>query len=66
MVEGVKFVSGDNQLRSLEDVIRHVAFKTAFPDDTPTKILRRGVVSCRASDDCTLVLVLPDDVRSVD
>ena len=65
-VAGVKFVSGDDKLRRLEDVLRQVAFRTAFPDDTPTKVLRRGVVSCSSGDDCTLVLLLPDDVRSVD
>jgi hypothetical protein len=65
VVDGVKLISGDDKLRSLDDVIRHVPFKTAFPDETPTKILRRGVVSCTPSE-CTLVLMLPDDVRTVD
>jgi tetratricopeptide (TPR) repeat protein len=66
-VDGVKFVSGDEKLRSLSDTVRHAKFSLSFPDDTPTRILRRGVLSCGApGSDCLFVLMLPDDVRSVD
>jgi tetratricopeptide (TPR) repeat protein len=66
-VDGVKFVSGEEKLRSLDDTLRHVKFAMNFPDDTPTKILRRGVLSCsQASSQCTYVLMLPDDVRTID
>ena len=65
-VENVKYVSGEEKLRSLEEALRHLKFDVNFPDETPTKILRRGVLSCsQASGSCTFVLVLPDDVRSV-
>jgi hypothetical protein len=44
-----------------------VKFAMNFPDDTPTKILRRGVLSCsQANSQCTYVLMLPDDVRTID
>ena len=66
-VDGVKFVSGEEKLRGLDDTLRHVKFAMNFPDDTPTKILRRGVLSCsQASSQCTYVLMLPDDVRTID
>jgi tetratricopeptide (TPR) repeat protein/transglutaminase-like putative cysteine protease len=66
-VQGVKFVSGEEKLRSLDETLRHLKFNLNFPDDTPTKILRRGVLSCsQASSRCTFVLTLPDDVRSID
>jgi tetratricopeptide (TPR) repeat protein/transglutaminase-like putative cysteine protease len=66
-VDGVKFVSGEEKLRSLDDTLRHLKFSLNFPDDTPTKILRRGILSCpQANSQCTYVLMLPDDVRSID
>jgi hypothetical protein len=38
-----------------------------FPDSTPVKVLRRGILSCStATGSCMFVLVLPDDVRTVD
>jgi tetratricopeptide (TPR) repeat protein len=66
-VEGVKFASGDPQLKSFTDAVRTARYIQTLPDDTAVKILRRGTLSCTAAaSDCTFVLVLPEDVRSVD
>jgi tetratricopeptide (TPR) repeat protein len=65
-VDRVKFVSGEEKLRALEESLQHLKFSLNFPDDTPAKILRRGVLSCsQAAGDCMFVLMLPDDVRSI-
>jgi tetratricopeptide (TPR) repeat protein len=65
--EGVKFISGDEKLKILTDALRTAEYRLSFPDDTPVKILRRGVLSCStATGKCKFVLVLPDDVRTVD
>jgi tetratricopeptide (TPR) repeat protein len=65
-VDKVKFVSGEEKLRGLEETLQHLKFSLNFPDDTPAKILRRGVLSCsQAAGNCTFVLMLPDDVRSI-
>jgi hypothetical protein len=65
--DAVKFISGDEKLKSLTDTIRAAKFSQSFPDETPVKILRRGTVTCGAtSGECVLVLELPGDVRSVD
>jgi tetratricopeptide (TPR) repeat protein len=65
--ESVKFVSGDENLKIFSDAIRTTEYRLAFPDDTPVKVLRRGVLSCSsATGKCVFVLVLPDDVRTVD
>jgi tetratricopeptide (TPR) repeat protein len=65
--EGVKFVSGDEKLKVFSEALKSAAYNLTFPDDTPTKILRRGVLSCSASTgDCRFVLMLPADVHSVD
>jgi tetratricopeptide (TPR) repeat protein len=66
-VEGVKFVSGDEKLKVFTQALRTADYHLVFPDDTPVKILRRGVLSCStATGNCSFVLMLPEDVRSVD
>ena len=66
-VESVKFVSGDDKVRGMNDALSHLKIPMSFPDDTPTKIIRRAVLTCPAGGGAgTLVWVLPDDVRSVD
>ncbi len=64
-VEGVTFISGDEKLKEATGALRTTRYTQRFPDETPAKILRRGKLSCRNLD-CTFLLMLPDDVRSVD
>jgi tetratricopeptide (TPR) repeat protein len=65
-VEGVKFISGDEKLKGLGEALRTANYHLTFPDDTPVKILRRGTLSCSPTGNCSFVLMLPDDVRTVD
>ena len=66
-VEGVKFISGEEKLRIFSEALRTADYHLTFPDDTPVKILRRGVLSCStATGNCSFVLMLPEDVRTVD
>ncbi len=66
-IDAVKFVSGDEKLKSYEDALRTADYHLTFPDDTPVKILRRGTLSCSVvTHKCEFVLTLPDDVRTVD
>jgi tetratricopeptide (TPR) repeat protein len=66
-VEAVKFITGDEKLKVYTDALRTAAYQVTFPDDNPIKILRRGVLSCStATGNCMFVLMLPDDVRTVD
>jgi tetratricopeptide (TPR) repeat protein len=63
----VKFVSGDEKLKSFTEALRTADYHLTFPDDMPIKILRRGILSCStATGKCMFVLMLPDDVRTVD
>jgi tetratricopeptide (TPR) repeat protein len=67
VVDGVRFVSGDEKLRAMTEPLRHATFTMTFPDSTPTRVFRRGVLTCPGSSgDCAFVMLLPDDVRSVD
>lgn len=66
-VDAVKFVSGDEKLKSYTEALRTADYHLTFPDDTPLKILRRGTLSCSVTTgSCKFVLTLPDDVRTVD
>jgi tetratricopeptide (TPR) repeat protein len=64
-VENVRFVSGDEALRPMADVVRGTSFSRMFPDDGPAKILRRGVVGCTVAGGCALTLILPNDAKPV-
>jgi Flp pilus assembly protein TadD len=65
-VDAVRWVSGDEKLKSYAEALRTADYRLTFPDDTPVKILRRGTLSCSAGGACKFVLTLPDDVRTVD
>jgi tetratricopeptide (TPR) repeat protein len=66
-VEAVKFVSGDEKLKSYSDALRKGDYHFSFPDDTPVKVVRRGTLSCSlVSKSCKFIMVLPDDFRTVD
>jgi tetratricopeptide (TPR) repeat protein len=66
-VDSLKFLSGDEKLKSLSDALRTADYHLTFPDDTPVKVFRRGILSCSTTTgNCEFVLILPDDVRSVD
>jgi len=63
----VKFVSGDESLRNYAAQLQAATFHVAFPDDTPIKLVRRGVLSCSDTNhECRMLLMLPEDVRTVD
>jgi tetratricopeptide (TPR) repeat protein/transglutaminase-like putative cysteine protease len=65
--DAVKFVSGDEKLKSFTDALRTADYHLTFPDNTPVKVLRRGTLSCSiTTGKCEFVLTLPDDVRTVD
>ncbi|HJY86003.1 MAG TPA: hypothetical protein VKE24_04120, partial [Candidatus Acidoferrales bacterium] len=65
-VEEVRFVSGSDKLRPFAEALRSARYPVLFPDDTPTKLVRRGILSClAATGDCFFVLLLPDFVNSV-
>jgi predicted negative regulator of RcsB-dependent stress response len=66
-IEAAKFISGDEKLKPLSENLRTAKIAFPFPDTVPTNILRRGVLSCSsATGECEFVLMLPEDVHSVD
>ncbi len=62
----VKFISGDERLRSFAAVLGMLPYPVAFPDGTPTSLVRRATVTCAGPNgECTLVLLTPENVTSV-
>jgi tetratricopeptide (TPR) repeat protein len=66
-IENAKFISGEERLKPLTDNLRGAKVDFSFPDETPTKILRRGTLTCsQDSKQCKFVMMLPEDVHSTD
>ena len=66
-IAGVKFIQGAEKMRTLGAKLKEAKFLMTFPDETPTKIIRRGTLSCLPRNgECTFVLIHPDDIISVD
>ena len=66
-VESVKFVSGEEKLKGFSGALKTADYHFTLPDEAPVKILRRGILSCsKDTGECMFVLMLPDDVRTVD
>jgi Flp pilus assembly protein TadD len=56
-LEEVKFLTGAEELRTATANVAAGKFDEEFPDDAPTQILRRGILSCsQLMKGCTLVL----------
>lgn len=66
-VIGVKFIKGDEKLRPFTAALKGASFKLVFPDDTITKVVRRGVLMCQPKDAaCSFMMVNPQFVDSLD
>ncbi|MBZ5568001.1 MAG: DUF3857 domain-containing protein [Acidobacteriia bacterium] len=61
-VEDARFISGSDKLKPFTDALRAAKVKFSFPDSTPTRLLRRGTLSCAPAADCKFVLLPADDL----
>jgi len=64
-VTEVKFIRGDEKLKSLAAMLKAGNFNFAFPDETTTKVIRRGTLFCDASG-CSFLMLSPEYISSVD
>lgn len=62
----VRFINGSEKLKSATATLISAKFNVPFPDDVPTRIVRRGLLSCFPVTGCSFILYNPDDVRSLD
>ena len=66
-VESVRYVSGNEELKKFADTLKNSDLAGTFPDSNPTKLIRRGTLSCApSSGDCTFVMAEADSITSVD
>ncbi len=61
-VEEARFISGSDKLKPFTDALRAAKVKFTFPDTTPTRLLRRGTLSCVPTGGCNFVLLPADDL----
>jgi tetratricopeptide (TPR) repeat protein len=64
-IESLTFISGSEKMKTLSQALKPESFKVLFPDQTPTRILRRGILSCFEYTGCSFVLMNLRDVHSV-
>ncbi|HEU4932507.1 MAG TPA: DUF3857 domain-containing protein [Pyrinomonadaceae bacterium] len=63
----VKFIKGDESLKSATPALKALKYPLVFPDSAPTKIIRRGALHCVPKPGgCTFTMISPDLVTSVD
>ena len=61
----IKFISGSEQLRGLDKLLREKNMLTQFPDESPANLFRRGILMCGGYlPDCQFTLLTADVVRS--
>jgi len=65
-VEAVKFIRGDERVRSIQDSLSAASFPIEFPQDTLVKVIVRGTLSCLTSGDCKFAMMLPQETRTTD
>ncbi len=63
-VEGVHFISGSEELKPLSKSLMALNYNSVFPDATPTKLVRRGNLTCEKGE-CRFVLMDPETITSV-
>jgi tetratricopeptide (TPR) repeat protein len=66
-VREVKFIRGAEKLRPMAAALKDAKYRMSFPDESATKLIRRGTLICLPqTGDCLFVLLPPEDVTPVD
>jgi tetratricopeptide (TPR) repeat protein len=66
-VQDIKFISGDEQIHPFSKVVSALKFKAPLPDESPVKLVRRGVLVCQGENlGCDFTLFPVESVHSVD
>ena len=65
-IEDAKAIGGGDGLKEVADALRGAKYSQTVPDETPIKLLRRGKLKCSPAGECALMMMPPQDVKSVD
>ncbi|MBI1749875.1 MAG: DUF3857 domain-containing protein [Acidobacteria bacterium] len=63
--EEVKFIRGSEKVRPLVEALRGARYAAPFPDETPTRIARRGTLTCFPVGGCVFIMQPPDTATTV-
>ena len=64
-LESAKFISGSETLKTAEAALKSTNFKISMPNDGDPRLLWRGVLYCSPLAGCSMTLMNPADVSSV-
>src|SRR5439155_20568496 len=64
-LDGVKFVSGSDKLKSADKLLNATKFDMPFPDDGPTRVVRRAILGCYSAWGCSLVFMPADNFSPI-
>ena len=64
-VEDMKFIKGSDKMKFQGKQLKNIDFNVPAPSDFPTRFVRRGILGCYEYSGCSLVLLEPASVRSV-
>jgi tetratricopeptide (TPR) repeat protein len=65
-VEDTKFISGSDQLRSAGKALAQAQFKAFFPENSLSRVVRRGILACYPLTGCNFVLMPTETVNRVE
>ena len=64
-VEGVRFISGSEELKSAGQMLSEANFQVSFPEGSSARLVRRTILTCSSVSGCEAVLSTPNNVQSV-
>ncbi len=64
-IEGVKFISGSEELKPADHELSEANFHVALPEGSSAHLVRRAILTCSNDAGCAAVLLTPDIVNSV-
>jgi hypothetical protein len=59
-ITAFRIVSGDQSLQPISDTVQHLNLDLQLPPGSHAKLVRRGILSCRTSPTCALLLLSTD------
>ncbi len=66
-VADVKFIRGNEKLRPLAAALKGARYHMSFPEETTTRLIRRGTLTCQPGNgECVFIMLNLEDVTSVD
>jgi tetratricopeptide (TPR) repeat protein len=66
-ITGAQFIRGAEKLRPMAAALKDAKYPMIFPDETATKLIRRGTLTCQPKNgECSFILLPPEEITSID